>query len=96
MKPLLFFFCVMFALGGLSAQTPVWQPSPGHTQVPIWPGAAPNPQPVAGPEAAMSSGKDWLVAGRPAVSVTNVTRPTMTVYSPAGKNTGAAVVVFPG
>jgi len=28
--------------------------------------------------------------------VDNVSRPTMTVYSPKGKNTGAAVVVFPG
>jgi acetyl esterase/lipase len=28
--------------------------------------------------------------------VTNVTRPTMTVYAPSGKNTGAAVVVLPG
>ena len=28
--------------------------------------------------------------------VENVSRPTMTVYSPKGKNTGAAVVVFPG
>jgi hypothetical protein len=28
--------------------------------------------------------------------VDNVSRPTMTVYSPEGKNTGAAVVVFPG
>jgi acetyl esterase/lipase len=28
--------------------------------------------------------------------VSNVTRPTTTVYSPKGKNTGAAVVVFPG
>ena len=28
--------------------------------------------------------------------MSNVTRPTMTVYSPTGKNTGAAVVVFPG
>jgi acetyl esterase/lipase len=28
--------------------------------------------------------------------VTNVLRPTMTVYSPQGINTGAAVVVFPG
>ena len=26
----------------------------------------------------------------------NVLRPTLTVYSPAGKNTGAAVIVFPG
>ena len=30
------------------------------------------------------------------LGVGNITRPTMTVYSPTGKNTGAAVVVFPG
>jgi acetyl esterase/lipase len=28
--------------------------------------------------------------------IDNVSRPTMTVYSPKGKNTGAAVIVFPG
>jgi acetyl esterase/lipase len=28
--------------------------------------------------------------------VSNVTQPTMTIYSPIGKNTGAAVVVLPG
>jgi acetyl esterase/lipase len=96
MKPLILALCVVFAFGGLRAQTPVWQPSPGHTQMPIWPGAAPDPQPVAGPEAAESSGKDDLVAGRQVVAVSNVTRPTMTVYLPKGQNTGAAVVVFPG
>jgi acetyl esterase/lipase len=97
MKPLLFALCVAFAFGGPSAQTPAWQPSPGHRQVPIWPGAAPDPQPVAGPEVTTtSSGKDGLIAGRPVVGVRNVTRPTMTVYSPQGKNTSAAVVVFPG
>jgi acetyl esterase/lipase len=96
MKPLIFALCVVFACGGLSAQTPVWQPSPGHTQSPIWPGAAPDPQPVAGPERVETSGDEFLVAGRPAVGVSNVTRPTMTVYLPAGKNTGAAVIVFPG
>jgi len=37
-----------------------------------------------------------LVAGKQVLEVDNVTRPTMTVYSPRGKNTGAAVVVFPG
>src|SRR5204863_8948929 len=37
-----------------------------------------------------------MVAGRPWVEVGNVSRPTMTVYSPKGKNTGVAVVVFPG
>src|SRR5438552_15953506 len=96
MKPLLFAFCFVFAFGGLSAQTPVWQPSPGHAQVPIWPGTAPDAQPVAGPEYAETSGKDFLPGGRPAVGVSNVTRPTITVYSPPEHNTGAAVIVFPG
>ena len=98
MKPLLFVFCFVYACVGLSAQkrNTVWQPSPGHAQMPIWPGAAPDPQPVAGPEYAETSGKDFLPGGRPAVGVSNVTRPTITVYSPEGKNTGAAVVVFPG
>ena len=96
MKPLIFALCVVFAFGGLSAQKTVWQPSPGHTQVPIWPGAVPDAQPVAGPEVAETTGKEFLVAGRPWVGVSNVSRPTMTVYSPKGKNTGVAVVVFPG
>jgi acetyl esterase/lipase len=97
MKAMLLFFYVVLACGGLRAQTPAWQPSPGHTQVPIWPGTAPDPQPVAGPEVTTtSSGKEGLIAGRPVVAVSNVTQPTITVYSPQGKNTGAAVVVFPG
>jgi acetyl esterase/lipase len=86
---------VAFAFGSLSAQKPVWQPSPGHTQIPIWPGAAPDPQPVAGPEIVEIDPK-FLIAGKPVVGVSNVTQPTMTVYSPEGKNTGAAVVVLPG
>jgi len=95
MKPLIFALWVGFAFGGLSAQTPAWQPSPGHTQVPIWPGAVPDARPAAGPEVATTD-KDFLVAGRPVVGVGKVSQPTMTVYSPKGKNTGAAVVVFPG
>jgi acetyl esterase/lipase len=94
MKPLIFAVCVVFAVGGLSAQTPAWHPSPGHTQVPTWPGAVPDAQPVAGPEDATTVKE--LVAGKPWVMVGKVSRPTMTVYSPSGKNTGAAVVVFPG
>src|SRR5438128_2599784 len=95
MKPSIFALCVVFAFGGLSAQTPAWQPSPGHTQVPIWPGAVPDAQPVADPEYATTVMGD-MVAGRPWVEVGNVSRPTMTVYSPKGKNTDVAVVVFPG
>jgi len=94
MKPLLFAFCVVFAFGGLRAQEDAWQPSPGHSQVPIWPGTVPDAQPVAGPESVATVQK--LVAGRPWTWVSDVSRPTMTVYAPKRKNTGVAVVVFPG
>jgi acetyl esterase/lipase len=50
---------------------------------------------VPGPEIETSR-TDPLVAGRPWLATTNVTRPTLTVYTPKGKNTGAAAVVFPG
>ena len=61
-------------------------------------GVAPDAglQDRVGPERVETSGKDELIAGRPTVSVLKVTRPTMTVYAPAGKNTGVAMVVFPG
>ncbi len=95
MKPLLFVVCVVFAFGGVSAQQNTWQPSPGHTQVAIWPETPPDAQSVPGPET-VGSDSDFLVAGRQVIGVGNVTRPTMTVYSPKGKNTGVAVVVFPG
>lgn len=62
----------------------IWQPSPGHAQVAIWPGAPPDQPSMPGPETAKQGG------------VTNVSRPTMTLYAPSGKNTGAAVVVLPG
>ncbi len=94
-KPSFFALVVLFVCGGLSAQQTGWQPSAGHTQIPIWPGAAPDPQPVAGAESVEIDPK-FLIAGKPVVGVSNVTQPTMTVYSPEGKNTGAAVVVFPG
>jgi len=95
MKRLIYVTWAVFSLGAGLAQKQVWQPSPGHSQIRIWPGAPPDPQRVAGPETATTA-MDFLVAGRPAVAVNNVTQPTMTVYSPAANNMGAAVVVFPG
>lgn len=93
-KPLIFAFSVVLAFGGVSAQTPAWQPSTGNTQVPIWPGAVPDAQHVVGPEVLDTGGK--LIAGRSYVYLENVSRPTMTIYAPKGKNTGVAVIVFPG
>jgi acetyl esterase/lipase len=84
----------------LLAEQAGWQPAPGHTQLPIWPGAAPDARPVDGPEVAGTvvdaAGNKRLVGGKPWVYVDKVSQPTMTVYSPQGRNTGAAVVVFPG
>jgi len=94
MRALLVMLCALLAITAAQGQPRVWQPAPGYTQIPIWPGAAPHAQPVPGPEKmTVSTG---LIAGKPATAVTNVTRPTMTVYPPKGKNTGAAIVVLPG
>jgi acetyl esterase/lipase len=87
---------VAFALESLTAQTTVWKPATGHAQIPIWPGVPPGTQRVSGAEVATTTGNDHLVAGKPWTYIENVSRPTITVYSPAGKNTGAAMIVFPG
>ena len=85
---------LLLASAGAQSTTTVWQPADGHTQVPLWPGAVPALQSVPGLETVTVSQK--LLAGKPVTAVTNVTQPTMTVYAPTGKNTGAAVVVIPG
>jgi acetyl esterase/lipase len=95
-KLLLSTIWLVFAFDGLSAQTTSWQPSPGHTQIPIWPGVPPDAQQVSGPEVAATTTNEKLVGGRTWTYIEKVSRPTLTVYSPRGKNTGAAVVVFPG
>lgn len=47
-NPLMFAICIVIAFYTMSTQANVWQPSPGHTQVPIWPSASPDDQPVVG------------------------------------------------
>ncbi|MEO6805605.1 MAG: alpha/beta hydrolase [Edaphobacter sp.] len=95
LKPLLSLLCIVSASATLCAQTSSWQPSPGHTQIPIWPGTIPNARPITGPETIKADAQD-LVAGKPWLYINTVSQPTMTVYSPKEKNTGVAVVVFPG
>jgi len=92
-KPLIVIICLVIFVN-LSAQTTVWQPSAGHTQIPIWPKKVPDSQPLAGAEF-MTQAKT-LIANKPCTFVERVSIPTMTIFSPKGKNTGAAVVVFPG
>lgn len=93
LKHSILFACIALAFRCLNAQAvPEWQPSRGHTQLPIWPENAPEAQTASGPEYTQIVGEEPPGA----IVVGKVSRPTMTVYSPTGKNTGAAVVVFPG
>jgi acetyl esterase/lipase len=95
MKPLINVLFTALALGCVNSQATPWQPSLGNTQVPIWPGSVPDAHPAPGPEDS-STVTDRPVAGRSWVNVERVSRPTMTVYSPKGTNTGVVVIVFPG
>lgn len=78
------------------AQKPGWSPAPGHTTLDLWPHGAPGAPANPAAEVDTTTAKDNLIAGKPLVRLGNVSTPTLTLYTPAGKNTGAAVVVFPG
>lgn len=91
---------LLLSLAAPCAAQTAWQPGPGLTETPIWPGTAPNARPLEKPEIAGtvvdSAGRPRPVAGKPWAYVDRVSRPTLTVYSPQRSNSGAAVVVFPG
>jgi acetyl esterase/lipase len=93
-------FVLLVLLAGVSinqfAQTSGWQPPSSHTTLPIWPNGSPGAPPNSAPEVSITTAKDNFIAGKPIILVTNVSTPTITLYEPAGKNTEAAVVVFPG
>ncbi|MGH9345229.1 MAG: alpha/beta hydrolase [Terriglobia bacterium] len=63
----------------------------------IWPHGAPGEKAPLGPERDITKPTDPLVGGRKLIHLTDVSNPTLTVYKPSReKDTGAAVVVFPG
>lgn len=62
--------------------------------MPIWPEVPPGARPVPDSESVATAPKP--VAGKPWIYIRNVSRPTLTVYSPQGEKTGAAIIVFPG
>jgi acetyl esterase/lipase len=78
------------------AQTSPWPPSADHVTLPLWPQAAPGPSISTGPEIDTTTVKDRAVAGRRVIRIGNVSVPTLTLYKPTVRNSGAAVVVFPG
>jgi acetyl esterase/lipase len=63
----------------------------------LWPNGNPEPSKVVGPEIDPTTDANRMVSGKVTVRVTNVSKPSLTVYSPdPAKNTGAAALVFPG
>jgi acetyl esterase/lipase len=80
----------------LFAQKPAWEPGSGHATLALWPHGAPDARTNPGPETDITTAKDNLIAGKPLIRLGNVSTPTLTLYAPKGKNTGAAVIVFPG
>jgi acetyl esterase/lipase len=80
----------------LYAQNSGWPPAPGHATLPLWPHGAPGAQPNPGAEIDTTTAKDGLVAGKPVIRLGNVSTPTLTLFKPKGRDTGATVVVFPG
>jgi acetyl esterase/lipase len=94
--PLFFLTTLGFVPTNLFAQKPAWQPAPGHVTLPLWPHPQSDLTSSLGPEIDATTGKEGLTAGKPVMRLTNVSSPTITLYSPTGKNSGATVVVFPG
>jgi acetyl esterase/lipase len=63
----------------------------------LWPGGNPEPSKMVGPEIDPTTDANRIVSGKVAVRVTNVSKPSLTVFSPdPAKNNGAAALVFPG
>ncbi len=95
-----FLILLIISLGistNASAQKPAWEPAPGHTTLNVWPYGAPGAPANAPAEIDTTTPKENLIAGKPLIRLGNVSLPTITIYSPAAnKNTGAAIVVFPG
>jgi acetyl esterase/lipase len=65
--------------------------------IPLWPDKAPGETAPLPPEFDATKPTDNQVGGRPLVRLGNVSTPTMAIYpADPAKNTGAAVLVFPG
>jgi acetyl esterase/lipase len=74
----------------------VWQPTPGGTQVPLWPQNVPLAKPDSGDHPEATGNGSPTVGGRKWHWASYITRPTMTIYKPKGRNTGATIMVLPG
>jgi acetyl esterase/lipase len=67
-----------------------------QTVLPLWAHGTPEPPQVPDAEIDTTKPTDSLFNGRRSQRLTNVTKPTLSLYQPAHNNTGVAALVFPG
>lgn len=84
---------LLTALAAISTQVAAadaWAPPAGQTQIPIWPNGAPDAPKVA------TAPEKMFTARRGYTGIANVSDPTITIFPPKGRSTGASILVFPG
>jgi acetyl esterase/lipase len=74
----------------------VWQPTADGTQVPLWPANVALVKPDTGDHPETTGNGSPLIGSRKWHWASYVTRPTMTIYRPKGRNSGTTVLVLPG
>jgi acetyl esterase/lipase len=74
----------------------VWQPTFGGEQVSLWPENVALAKPDTGDHPEATGNGSPLIGGRKWHWASYVTRPTMTIYRPKVRSTGAAMLVIPG
>jgi acetyl esterase/lipase len=90
-------FAVTSATVALSATVAATPASAQQTVLPLWPHGTPEPPMNTDAEIDTTKPTDALFNGKRSQRLTNVSKPTMTVYSPAAsRDTHVAALVFPG
>jgi acetyl esterase/lipase len=74
----------------------LWQSTAGGSQEPLWAADVSLAKPDTGDQPEATGNGTGLVGGRIWRWVSYVTRPTMTIFRPRGRNTGTAMLVLPG
>ncbi|CAN5433388.1 alpha/beta hydrolase [soil metagenome] len=74
----------------------VWQPTDDGVQIPLWPANVPLARPDTGDHPEATGNGSPTVGGRMWHWASYVTQPTMTIWRPKGRKTGAAMLVLPG
>lgn len=96
MKRIALSLFLILCLSATSAEAPDDKP----LVVDIWPGKPPGDVGISGEEKfreLIVKDKPYTVAGKPTRWLTNVTKPTLTIYRPAkDKDTGVAMLICPG